>query len=55
MCCQSFKENNFLVGNIEKTPKSPELLHLKSTEVWPLTSVGTEVGPKTSTTWPQRG
>lgn len=53
--CQSFKENNFLVGNIEKTPRSPGLLHLKSVELWPLTPVGTELGPKTTTPWPQRG
>lgn len=55
MWCQSFKESNFLVGNIEKTPKSPGLLHLKSTEIRPLTSVGAELGPRTKTAWPQRG
>lgn len=55
MWCQSFKESNSLVGNIEKTPKSPGLLHLKSTEIRPLTSVGTELGPRTKTAWPQRG
>jgi len=55
MWCQSFKENNFLAGNTEKTPMSPGLFHLKSTEIRPLTSVGTELDPKTTTARPWRG
>lgn len=35
--------------------KSLGLLHLKPIEICPLTSVGTELGPKTTTTQPQRG
>lgn len=53
--CQSFNEKNFLLGNMEKTPKSLGLLHLKSIEIWPLTSMGAELGPKITITRPQRG
>lgn len=55
MWCQSFNENDFLLGNMEKTPKSLGLLHLKSIEIWPLTSVGAELGPEITMTRPQRG
>lgn len=53
--CQSFNEKNFLLGNMEETLKSLGLLHLKLIEIWPLTSVGTELGPKTTTTRSLRG
>lgn len=55
MWCQSFNKKNFLLGNMEKTPKSLGLLHLKSIEIWPLTSMGAELCPETTATRPQRG